>query len=119
MRFCLGRQHFTRSIKARRQAGNVLVSEHGHSLVEMLAVVAAVPVIVGAVFMPLITSQRSEARDVNYAFAQQEARTGLDAMVSEVRQAYNVLDTSSNSIDFDIYLSGTAYRVYYECDVPQ
>ncbi len=93
--------------------------ESGHTLVELLVVVAMLSVVFSALMMPLITTQRTTNRDLNYAYAQQEARTGLDAMVSQVRQAYNILDTSGNSVDFDIWLSGVAYRVYYECDVPQ
>jgi prepilin-type N-terminal cleavage/methylation domain-containing protein len=94
-------------------------SEAGFTLIEMLVGVLMLSILMGTLMMPMMTSERIEKRDVNYAYAQQEARTGLDSMVSQIRQAYNILDTTANSIDFNIYLNSVAYRVYYECDVPQ
>jgi prepilin-type N-terminal cleavage/methylation domain-containing protein len=94
-------------------------SECGYTLVELLVVITVLTGILAALLGPLETSQMSATRDQNYAYAQQEARTGLDSIVSQVRQASVVLATTGNSVDFNIYLSGVAYRVYYECDVPQ
>lgn len=105
------------ALTARVRAG--ALAEGGFTVVEIVVAIAILTIVMGGLMMPLMSSQRTEARSVNYAFAQQEARTGLDSMVSQVRQAYSILDTSGNSIDFDVYLNGVAYRVYYECDVPQ
>ena len=82
-------------------------------------VVTMLAVVLGALMMPLTTAQKTETHDVNYAYAQQEERTGLDSMVSQIRQAYNILDTTSNSIDFYVNLNGVGYRVDYDCTVPQ
>jgi type II secretory pathway pseudopilin PulG len=88
-------------------------------LVEMLVVIALLVAVGGALMVPLITAQHVQARDSDYAYAQQTARAGLDGMVHQIRQAYAVLSTTPNSIEFDVSLAGTDYHVYYECDVPQ
>jgi type II secretory pathway pseudopilin PulG len=97
----------------------IWATEHGYTVFEVLVVVAVLSAAMSAVMLPMMVSQRTEARNINYDYAQQAERTGLDSMVIQIRQAYNILATSGNSIDFDIYLNGVAYRVYYECDVPQ
>jgi hypothetical protein len=75
--------------------------------------------VIGAIMAPLVGAQRGQTRDANYAAAQQEARTGLDGLVSQVRQAWVVLSTSPNSVEMNVNLNGTAVHVYYECDIPQ
>lgn len=95
------------------------VHEAGFTLVELVVAISMVTIVLAALMVPLLSAQRIETRDLSYADAQQSARTGLDAMVSQVRQAYNILATSGNSVDFDEYINGVAYRVYYECDVSQ
>jgi hypothetical protein len=68
---------------------------------------------------PLVVGQRAQQRNANYAFAQQEARTGLDSMVSQVRQAWSILSVSPNSVEMNVNLQGQAWHVFYECDVAQ
>ncbi len=88
-------------------------------LVELLVVLAMAVVVFATLVVPIITSQRVQSRDSAYAYAQQTARTGLDSMVHQIRQAYAVLSTTPNAIEFDVSLSGVDYHVYYECDVAQ
>jgi prepilin-type N-terminal cleavage/methylation domain-containing protein len=101
-----------RAVKASR-------GECGYTLIELLVVVALLAVVVGTLMAPLVTTQRAQTRDANYAAAQQEARTGLDGMVSQVRQAWAILSTGPNSVEMNVNLGGTAEHVYYECDIPQ
>lgn len=96
-----------------------IVQEAGYALLELLVALTMLIVVLSTLMVPMMTTQRLESTTLNYAAAQQQARTGLDAMVSQVRQAYNILDTSGNSVDFDVYIGSTAYRVFYECDIAQ
>ena len=83
-------------------------------------IVTTIVAVVGAIIMqPLTVSQRVQTRDANYAAAQQDVRTGVDSMVSQVRQATSLIYSSGNAIDMNVTLNGTALRVYYECDIPQ
>jgi Tfp pilus assembly protein PilW len=76
-------------------------------------------VVLGATVTALVYGMREQARSADYSYAQSDARTGLDAMVSQIRQATNIVADGPNFIDFDVNLGGIAYQVYYECDVPQ
>jgi prepilin-type N-terminal cleavage/methylation domain-containing protein len=91
----------------------------GFTLVEVLVVIALLGIVCGALLVPLVSTQRVQSRDAEYAYAQQNARTGMDAMVHQIRQAYAVLSTTPNAIEFNVSLNGVDYHVYYECDVPQ
>jgi type II secretory pathway pseudopilin PulG len=86
---------------------------------EVLVATLLLSVVAGALMAPLVLSQRVQLRDSNYAYAQQEARTGLDSMVSQVRQAWAILSTDLNAVEMNVNLNGTAEHVYYECDIPQ
>ncbi len=94
-------------------------AESGFTLIEVLMVAALLSLVVGALMAPIVLSQRIENRDANYAYSQQEARTGLDAMVSQVRQAWEIISTSANSVEMNVNLNGVAEHVLYECDVQQ
>ncbi len=67
---------------------------------------------------PLILSQRIETRDTNYDVAQQNARTGLDSMVAQIRQA-TAFTPSINTVVINVSLQGVALTVEYECDIQQ
>jgi hypothetical protein len=84
-----------------------------------LVVCLLLAVVMGALMGPMVMAQRDQTRDANYAYAQQEARTGLDSMVTQIRQAWEILSTSPNSVEMNVNLGGTADHVYYECDIPQ
>ena len=93
--------------------------EQGFTLIELLIVISLLAVVLGALLTPLISAQNTLNASTNYAYAQQEARTGLDAMVSQIRQATQINSDGPNFIDMNVTLQGTQYRVYYECDIAQ
>jgi Tfp pilus assembly protein PilW len=93
--------------------------EGGYSLVEVLVVTLLLALVVGTIMSPIVLSQTNQTRNANYSYAQEQARTGLDSMVSEIRQATAILGDGPNYVDMDVNLRGTAYEVYYECDIPQ
>jgi prepilin-type N-terminal cleavage/methylation domain-containing protein len=108
--------------RGRRQtAGRIglAIQQAGFSLVEMLVTIVVLMIVCSVLVVPLVTSQRVQARDAEYAYGQQNARAGLDSMVHQIRQAYAVLSTTPNAIELNVSLNGVDYHVYYECDVPQ
>jgi prepilin-type N-terminal cleavage/methylation domain-containing protein len=94
-------------------------AQDGFTLIEVVVVVLLLSLVIGALMAPLVMSQQVQNRDANYAYAQQEARTGLDSMVSQIRQAWAILSTGPNAVEMNVNLGGTAQHVYYECDVAQ
>jgi len=94
-------------------------SENGFTLVEVLVVSTLLVVVIGALMVPLVVGQRQQLKNANYAYAQQQARTGLDSMVSQIRQAWSIASTDPNAIDMNVNLNGVAKHVYYGCDIPQ
>ncbi|HWF73552.1 MAG TPA: prepilin-type N-terminal cleavage/methylation domain-containing protein [Solirubrobacteraceae bacterium] len=93
--------------------------DDGFTLVEVLVVCALLAVVLGALTAPMVVSETVQTRDANYSYAQEQARAGLDSMVSEIRQATAILSATSNSLELNVDLGGAALEVYYECDVPQ
>jgi prepilin-type N-terminal cleavage/methylation domain-containing protein len=91
----------------------------GFTLLEVLVVMLLLSLIVGALMAPMVLSIKDQTRDANYAYAQQNARTGLDSMVSQIRQAWAILSSGPNAVQLNVNLNGVALVVYYECDVPQ
>jgi type II secretory pathway pseudopilin PulG len=93
--------------------------ESGFTLIEVLVVCLLTAVVIGAVMTPVVVSANNQKRDANYSYAQEAARTGLDSMVSQIRQATSILASTPNSIEMNVSLQGTALQVLYECDIPQ
>jgi prepilin-type N-terminal cleavage/methylation domain-containing protein len=94
--------------------------EQGFTLVEVLVSISLLAVVLGILMVPIVDSQRIEGRDQNYAFSQQEARTGVESMVAQIRQATAILSQpSQNAVVFNITLAGQALTVLYECDINQ
>jgi Tfp pilus assembly protein PilW len=87
-------------------------------LIELLVASAIALVVLGGVFSMLILSQRQQSKEVNYALAQSSAQQQLDTMVSQIRQAWNIVSSGPNSVDMDVNLAGSPVQVYYECDIP-
>src|SRR5437763_8059798 len=83
-------------------------AQAGYTLIEVLVVAAIFVTVMGALVAPMVTSANVQKRDTNYAYAQQEARTGLDGMVSQIRQAWAILSTDPNAVEMDVNLNGTA-----------
>ncbi|MHB8691116.1 MAG: PilW family protein [Solirubrobacteraceae bacterium] len=96
-----------------------LKAADGFTLVEMLISMSIFLTIIAAVMAALVVSQHTQIRDANYGTAQQQAQSGLNSMVSQIRQATSIISTSPNSVELDVNLNGTSYHVLYECDVPQ
>jgi type II secretory pathway pseudopilin PulG len=94
-------------------------SEEGFTLVEVLVVAVLLTVVLALLMAPLDESQQLENRQVNYAAAQQQARTGLDSMVAQIRGATAILASGSNFVQMDVNLNGSSYLVQYKCDVVQ
>jgi type II secretory pathway pseudopilin PulG len=96
-----------------------LSDDRGFTIVEVLISIALLTFVVGAVMAALVLAQNEQVRDANYAYAQNDARTGLDQMVSQIRQATSINASGPNYIDMNVNLNGSAYRVGYECDITQ
>lgn len=94
-------------------------NQAGFSLIEVLVVCLLTALVVGAITTTLAVSANNQVKDANYSYAQEQARAGLDSMVSQIRQATAVLSSTPNSIDMYVSLNGTALQVYYECDIPE
>jgi type II secretory pathway component PulJ len=93
-------------------------SEAGFSLIEVLVACGLMAIVLGALMNPLIVSQRIETRDTNYDYAQQAARTGLDAMVAQIRQA-TAFTPQANTVVINVTLQGQQDTVEFECDLNQ
>jgi prepilin-type N-terminal cleavage/methylation domain-containing protein len=95
-------------------------SERGFTLVEMLVSILLLVVALGVLMAPMVASQRVEQRAMNYAYAQQEARTGVESIVAQLRQATQIGNQPSlNTVVFNVTLGGQALTVEYECDIAQ
>lgn len=88
-------------------------------MIEVLVAMVLSLVVVGGITSMLVRSARVEQRDNEWAFTQQQARTGLDSMTTEIRQAWSILSTSPNSVELDVTMGGVAEHVLYECGVAQ
>jgi prepilin-type N-terminal cleavage/methylation domain-containing protein len=97
------------------------VAEAGFTLIEVIVVAALLSVVVAALTAPLAFSIRQTNTGIDYAYSQQQARTAIESMVAQVRQATAILtpDSNTNSIDMNVTLNGAALQVYYECDIAQ
>jgi type II secretory pathway pseudopilin PulG len=104
-------------------ASSNLRRQQGYTLVELLVAMSLTVVVLGGIVTTLVLAARVEARDSRYAYAQDDARVGLDRMVNEIRQAVNIVSSGPNFVDMNVDLSTAGqtqeYQVYYECDIPQ
>jgi hypothetical protein len=87
-------------------------------LFELLIAAALTVIVLIAVGTLLVTSQHDQTKEASYDLSLSSAQDELDAMVSQISQATNIISVGQNSADFDVTLSGTSYQVYYECDIP-
>ena len=102
------------------------VAQAGFTLIELIVVAALLSVVVAALTAPLIFSINQASNNVNYSFSQQEARTGLESMVTQIRQAEKMITNldfggtfATNRVDMIVTLGGVQMYVVYECDIPQ
>lgn len=96
-----------------------LRAEHGFTLIEVLIGIGLTAVVLGTMMTPLVLASRRQISESNYTWAQQRARTGLNEIVRQVRQSWEVLSTSANSVEMNLEQNGVNDEVYYECDIPQ
>jgi prepilin-type N-terminal cleavage/methylation domain-containing protein len=96
-------------------------AEAGFTLIEVIVVATLLAVVAAVLMTPMILTSKVQARQTNYAFAQQQARSAVESMVAQVRQAsaINTPDSNTNMIDMNVYLGGTPLHVVYQCDVNQ
>lgn len=109
----------TIATKLRRWQPPAWRSENGYTLVEMLVATAMSLIVLGGVLSILESSQRTQARDTEWALTMREGRAGMSMMIREIRQAYSIKSATANSIDFYATLGGVKKEVFFECDVAQ
>ncbi|WP_249009822.1 hypothetical protein [Conexibacter sp. DBS9H8] len=95
-----------------------LWEERGQSLFEVLIAALVTVIVLGSIGALLIASQRDQQKNASYDAAQGSAQTELDAMVTQIGAANNIIAASPNSVDMDVSIGGTDVQVYYECDIP-
>jgi len=100
-----------------------LRDQRGYTLVELLVAMVLTAVVLGGIVTTVVLAARIQTRDSRYAYAQDDARTGLDRMVNEIRQAVTIIASGPNFVDMNVYLDSGGqpqeYQVDYECDIPQ
>jgi Tfp pilus assembly protein PilV len=103
----------------RRGSTRRLAQECGFTLIELLVASVAAFVVLTAVFALLVTSQRVQARDTEWALTLQQGRAGLARMVREIRQAYSISAATGSSIDFFATIGGKELEISYQCNLAQ
>jgi Tfp pilus assembly protein PilX len=96
-----------------------LRGEEGYTLVEVIVVLGLLVLVMGMLMSPIVVSQRIYTRDTNYAFAQQQAQTGLESMVSQIRAATSIISSGGYYVQMNVTIGGSALLVAYECDIDQ
>jgi type II secretory pathway pseudopilin PulG len=96
-----------------------LRGDGGFTLVEVMVVAVMSVIVLGAILTALISTQRAEVRTTAWQEQLQLGEVQEARMVRELRQAYSILSTTPNSVDFLISVSGTQEQLDYECDVVQ
>jgi prepilin-type N-terminal cleavage/methylation domain-containing protein len=102
-----------------------LQAQQGFTLIETLLAAVLAAIVLGAVMAPVIAASRSQVRTANYSYAQEMERAGLNEMVSQVREATEIIGDGPNYVEMVTAgcppngCQNTAEHVYYECDIPQ
>jgi prepilin-type N-terminal cleavage/methylation domain-containing protein len=95
-----------------------LPAQDGFTLVELLVVMAMLPIVVTALLLPIEFGQRETPKTVEYTKAISDATTGLQRMMQEIRQAYKVDFSSEYAIEFNAVINDSDVVIYYKCDEP-
>ncbi len=80
------------------------------TLVELLASMAILMFVVGAILGLLDTTAKIAPKDQERAHAVREVQVGLERMTRELRQAYRVIAWSPNSFEVEVRLPGDDER---------
>jgi Tfp pilus assembly protein PilW len=96
-----------------------LRGEQGFTLIEVIVGLGLTVMVIGLLMTPVVLAEHNQASESNYTWAQQRARTGLNEIVRQVRQSWQILGTSPNSVEMNVAQNGVSTEVYYECDIPQ
>jgi Tfp pilus assembly protein PilE len=91
----------------------------GFTVVEVLVAATISIGVLGSTLTPLAATQHAEISSASWSDQLQLAQAQESWMLREIRQAYAVLATTPNSIDFDVSIAGVQEQVYYQCDVAQ
>jgi type II secretory pathway pseudopilin PulG len=102
--------------RARGVAARLRESESGFTIIELVLVAALLPLVLLAILAPLDKASSLTPQDVEYTKAAQDASVGLQSMFRQIRQAYNIVATTPNSITFNVVLNGGDQQVMYGCD---
>jgi type II secretory pathway pseudopilin PulG len=94
-------------------------SEAGFTLIELLVASAMAIILLGATLTILVTTQRVQASDAEWAQTMQAGRTGLARMAHEIRQASTIEKAEAGTIDFLATIGGTSWQIKFECGVAQ
>ncbi|MCW2991915.1 MAG: hypothetical protein JWM73_2509 [Solirubrobacterales bacterium] len=91
--------------------------EDGFTLIELVMVLALLPVVLIALLSALDTSAKLAPSTVNYADAVEQSGNGLSLAIREIRQAYRVIGTTPNSMTFLRVVKGVDTQVSISCGV--
>jgi Tfp pilus assembly protein PilV len=100
---------------ARRVLSRLRADQRGFTLIEQLVVAAGLIVILGAILGLLEVSQRLAPQDNERAHAVQEAQTGLERMVRELRHAESNVTVAAGTVTANVSSRGRNYAVTYDC----
>jgi prepilin-type N-terminal cleavage/methylation domain-containing protein len=99
--------------------------ESGFTLVEVMVVSVLLAIVTIPIFNALDFSRQEVPKTVEYAHAIADATTGLQKMMQEIRQAYEINPTNADAttgagsfIDFFAVLNDQDLEVRYDCSQP-
>lgn len=97
----------------------------GFTLIEVMVVAALLVVVVGPLMSALNFAGNEAPKSVDYANAISDATTGLQRMMTEIRQAYAINSTNGDastgvgsSIDFFAVINDQNLEIKYDCSQP-
>ncbi|MDX6666357.1 MAG: hypothetical protein QOG68_2563 [Solirubrobacteraceae bacterium] len=89
----------------------------GFTLVEVIVVLAILPVVLVALLSTLDTGAQIGPRTVEYANAVEQAGNGVSLAIRDVRQAYRIVGTTPNSVTFLAVINGNDTQINISCDI--
>ena len=96
----------------------LLRQESGYSLIELLVAMSLSMLVLGAVLGLLEAFARAVPKETERAHVINEAQVGLDRMVRELRQAYQVVGRTPDMLHVRLQRGGQLREVVYSCSEP-